>query len=266
MPELIEVVKKALIESHRALEKALKADGKEVCGRGAYGDISYAFNLAVEEAVINFLRQNLDRCMVISEESGVVGDHNPRYYVLMDPIDGSKNAWKGIPFYCTSISIAMGPRVSDIVAAGVIDHPRNKLYVGEVDVGVEVSGEKPRLSMTKSFENAMLLMDLASVKAVETRRWGLKVLERCWGTRFFSAAALEMALILEGVVDGFLCLSRSLKLMDFIAPAFLLNLAGGRYEIIGGDENTLLMDSRRFGVLAASTQELLDEIQSLRDE
>jgi len=101
---------------------------------------------------------------------------------------------------------------------------------------------------------------------VETRRWGLKVLERCWGTRFFSAAALEMALILEGVVDGFLCLSRSLKLMDFIAPAFLLNLAGGCYKIIGGDENTLLMDSRRFGVIAASTQELLDEILSLRDE
>lgn len=266
MPELIEIVKNALIESHRALEEALKSGGREARGRGAYGDISYAFDLAVEEAVINFLQQSLDRCMVISEESGVVGDLNPRYYVLMDPIDGSKNAWKGIPFYCTTISIAKGPRVSDIVAAGVIDHPRNKLYLGEVGVGVEVSGKRPRLSAAKSLKDAVLLIDHDSIKDVETREWSLRILDRCKGTRFLAAAALETAFILEGVVEGFLCLSRSLKLMDFIAPAFLVNLAGGHYEIIGGDRNTSLMDDGKFGVLVTSTRELLNEILSLRQQ
>ena len=139
MSELMKIIKNALIEGHKVLEKALKADRRETRGRGAYGDISYAFDLAVEEAIINFLHQNLDGCVMISEESGIIRDPNPRYYVLIDPVDGSKNAWRGIPFYCTSISVAKGPKISDIVAAGVIDHPRNKLYLGEVGVGVEVS-------------------------------------------------------------------------------------------------------------------------------
>ena len=261
----METIKNALIESHRMLEQVLKAGGREVRGQGAYGDISYAFDLAVEEALIGFLHQNLDRCVIISEESGITRDPNPRYYVLIDPVDGSKNAWRGIPFYCTSISVAKGPKISDIVAAGVIDHPRNKLYLGEVGVGVEVSGGDVRLSTVKSLEDAMLLVDHYSIKAAETREWCLKIFSKCWATRFLAAAALETALILEGVVDGFLCLSRSLKLMDFIAPAFLVNLAGGHYKIIGGDKDTLLMDNRRFGILVTSTQELLDEILSLRE-
>jgi len=266
MSELMEIVKNALIEGHKVLEKALKADGREIRGRGAYGDISYAFDLAVEEAIINFLRQNLDGCVMISEESGIVRDPNPRYYVLIDPVDGSKNAWKGIPFYCTSISIAKGPRISDIVAAGVIDHPRNKLYLGEVGAGVEVSGRRPRLSMIRSLEDAMLLVDHDSIKIKETREWTMKILHRCRGTRFLAAAALETALILDGAVEGFLCPSRSLKLMDFIASTFLVKLAGGHYRIVGGDEDTLLMDNGKFGVLVTSTKELLNEILSLRDE
>ncbi|HDJ67225.1 MAG TPA: hypothetical protein ENF33_05905 [Nitrososphaeria archaeon] len=266
MPELIEIIKNALIESHRVLEDVLRADGREIRGRGAYGDVSYAFDLAVEEAVINFLHQSLDQCVIISEESGIIEDSNPKYYVLIDPVDGSKNAWKGIPFYCTSISIAKGPKISDIVAAGVIDHPRNKLYLGEVGIGVEVSGGKPRLSTIRSLKDAMLLVCHSSIKAMETREWTMRILHRCRGTRFLAAAALETALILDGTVEGFLCPSRSLKLMDFIAPAFLVNLAGGHYRMIGGDEKTLLMDIGRFGVLVTSTQELLDEILSLRDE
>ena len=266
MPELIDIVKNALIESHKVLGKTLEGDGREIRGRGAYGDLSYAFDLAVEKAIINFLHQNLDGCVIISEESGIIREPNPRYYVLVDPVDGSKNAWRGIPFYCTSISIAKGPRISDIVAAGVIDHPRNKLYLGEVGVGVEISGGRPRLSMTKSLEDAMLLVDHDSIKVMETREWALKILHRCRGTRFLAAAALETALILEGVVEGFLCLSRSLKLMDFVASAFLVKLAGGYYRMVGGDEDTLLMDEDKFGVIVTSTQELLNEILSLRDQ
>ncbi|RLG00212.1 MAG: hypothetical protein DRN49_03265 [Thaumarchaeota archaeon] len=264
MPDLIEIIKDALIEGHKVLEKVLKAGGREIRGRGAYGDMSYEFDLAVEKAIINFLRQNLDGCMIISEESGIIRDVNPRYYVLMDPVDGSKNAWKGIPFYCTSISIAEGPRISDVVAAGVIDHPRNKFYLGEIGVGVEVSGKKPRLSMVRSLKDAMLLIDHDSMKRIETREWTLKIIQRCKGTRFFAAASLETALILDGAVEGFLCPSRSLKLMDFMAPAFLVKLAGGHYRVVGGDMDTLLMDSGKFGVLVTSTQELLDEILSLK--
>lgn len=264
MPKLMELIKNALIEGHRVLEKTLETNGKEICGRGAYGDMSFAFDLAVEEAIINFLRQNLDGCVIISEESGIIRGSNPRYYVLMDPVDGSKNAWKGIPFYCTSITIARGPKISDIVAAGVIDHPRNKLYLGELGVGVEVSGRRPRLSTVRSLKEAMLLVDHDSVKDIETREWTLKILHRCRGTRFLAAAALETALILEGAVDGFLCPSRSLKLMDFIASAFLVELAGGNYRIVGEDRNTLLKDNGKFGILVTSTQELLDEILSLR--
>ena len=54
--------------------------------------------------------------------------------------------------------------------------------------------------------------------------------------------------------------------MDFIASTFLVKLAGGHYRIVGGDEDTLLMDNGKFGVLVTSTKELLNEILSLRDE
>ena len=255
-------MREALEEARRAARDSLSR-GVRSLERGAYGDISYTFDVDVESAVVETLKTRLGDVVIASEEMGVRRFGNPEYYVVIDPVDGSKNAARGLPFYSTAIAIARGERVRDIVAAGVVDLVSGEMFLGELGGEVIVDGGKPVLSRVEKLSEAFVFIDHGSFRP-EGRDWALKVIDKAKDTRFFSSAALELAQILKGRADAFVCLGRTLRFMDFIASAFLLELSGGHYKVIGGDRDSSIMSGERLAAVAASTRQLLDEILSVR--
>ena len=87
-------------------------------GRGAGGDISTGLDLIAEKAVLDTIEKYHFKPTVIGEECGLIkGDSG---YLIMDAIDGTTNAMRGIPFYC-SLTFATDYKMSSITDAVVMD-------------------------------------------------------------------------------------------------------------------------------------------------
>ena len=86
-------------------------------GAGEGGDETTAIDAAAERVILERFRGEDVR--LVSEEAGLSGDG--RWTVVVDPIDGSLNAKRGIPFFSLSIAVADGGTMDDVVFGYVHD-------------------------------------------------------------------------------------------------------------------------------------------------
>ncbi len=262
------IIWEALVRGHKALMKCMAEGLIGVEGKGSFGDYSHTFDLITEKAIIDYLKESLEKVYIISEESGEIRCDDPEIYALIDPVDGSNNVANGLPFSASAIVLAGGPYLSDVIAAGVVDHSSGKVYLGD-EGGVSLDGRPPNLKRKSRLSDALVFLDLASLEkdmedSYNPTELSIRLIRSVKHTRFFAAASLEIAYILEGRADAFACFSRDLKLMDFAASICLLKWAGGAYKILGGEDPSLL-DTGRYGVVAASSRVILEEILALWD-
>jgi len=93
--------------------------------RGGGGDRTLVIDSQAEDAVFVELQRLYDeegaRFTAVSEERGVVGFGDPGVVVIVDPIDGSMNAKRGLPSHALSIAVADGPTMADVAFAYVYD-------------------------------------------------------------------------------------------------------------------------------------------------
>ncbi|MGH3003094.1 MAG: inositol monophosphatase family protein [Gaiellaceae bacterium] len=94
-----------------------RAEREPVVGRGEGGDETTAVDAAAEAVILARFRR--PDTTIVSEEAGVEG--NGRWTVVVDPIDGSMNAKRGIPFFSISIAVADGSTMDDVVFGYVHD-------------------------------------------------------------------------------------------------------------------------------------------------
>ena len=94
-----------------------RAAREPVVGRGEGGDDTTAIDAAAEEVILDRFRG--EDVKLVSEEVGVLG--NGRFTVVVDPIDGSLNAKRGIPFFSISIAVAEGEAMDDVFFGYVYD-------------------------------------------------------------------------------------------------------------------------------------------------
>jgi myo-inositol-1(or 4)-monophosphatase len=86
-------------------------------GRGEGGDETTAIDAAAEAVILERFRGEDVR--IVSEEVGTLGDG--RWTVVVDPIDGSLNAKRGLPFFSISIAVADGDTMGDVIFGYVYD-------------------------------------------------------------------------------------------------------------------------------------------------
>src|ERR1700748_695398 len=94
---------------------------RETGTRGEGGDRTLLIDEAAEEVVFAELARLHEagaRFTAVSEERGIVDFGSPDVRVVIDPIDGSVNAKRGLPFYAVSIAVAAGPTVGDVRLGG----------------------------------------------------------------------------------------------------------------------------------------------------
>ena len=88
--------------------------GRESRGRGAGGDITMRVDAEAEECIVKLVRGQVRDVRVVAEEAGVIGAGRARWTVVVDPIDGSTNYARGLPFYCTSIAVLEGESLEHV--------------------------------------------------------------------------------------------------------------------------------------------------------
>src|SRR4051812_3442199 len=84
--------------------------------------MALAIDRAAEDAVFAELESLGAPVRAVSEERGEVDvNGGGPVYVVIDPVDGSLNAKRGLPFAAVSIAVADGPRMGDVLAGVVAE-------------------------------------------------------------------------------------------------------------------------------------------------
>lgn len=238
-------------------------------GRGEGGDTAYVIDRAAEDAVFREIEALGVPVLAVSEERGEVaigqtaGIEGDLVRVVVDPVDGSMNAKRGLPFACVSIAVASGPRMGDVDVGWVAeldprlsaeDEPRRgRDWWAVRGEGAFRDGERlPSLSPgpleVLGLETArpeLVAAAASAIESVEARR-----------LRVLGSVAMTLCLVAAGQLDAMLSL-RPIRSVDAAAAQLLVTETGGAVAFPAADDLSLEMRSR---VLAARDAALLERL------
>ena len=233
-------------------------------GVGAGGDVSKRIDLAAEKALIDCLSKHEISCTLVSEEAGTkkIGFGPSEYYVTTDPVDGTTNAVRGLPFSANVIAVSREPWLRDIETAIVTDIIHGINYTAQKNKGAFKNGERIKTSETSGLEDALVGVDLNTFRIEElvTKLEGL--FKRGKHFRHFGANALDICYVADGSTDAFIDIRGKLRVTDMAASYLILREAGGIMVSPEGKElNAPLKPTQRLSFIAAANKAIYKAIQ-----
>ncbi len=208
----------------------------------------YVVDVHVDEVAIDRLVQA--GFGVLSEETGL---HHPERALLaiVDPLDGSTNASRGVPWYATAVCVLdeQGPWV-----AVVGDHASGRRYRAVRGQGASVDGRTLTPASTTRLDEAVV-----GLSGLPPRHLGWQQF------RAFGAAALDLCLVAEGSLDGYLdCSVDAHGVWDYAAAVLICAEVGvAVVDALGRDLIVRDPGARRTPV-AAATPALLEALVAAR--
>ena len=213
-------------------------------GASGQRDGQYAVDLDADAACIEPLLSAGYR--VLSEESGVTG-RTDGALVVVDPLDGSTNASRGVPWFATALCLvdADGP-----AAAVVADHSIGTRFTAIRDHGAERDGVPITVSGCERLADA-----LVGVSGLPTHHYG-------WAQfRAFGAAALDICAVATGALDAWCdMLVDAHGVWDYLASTLVCTEAGGVVSEVTGRDLCVLDPAARRTPVVASSAALLEAV------
>ena len=196
-------------------------------GTGAGGDPKKHIDLQAEKALIETLTEHNISFTLISEETGTKNyGPKPTYQVTTDPIDGTTNTLRGIPFACTSIAISKTPRLDAIQAAAVADLFHDTTYLAQKNLGAYRNYQKITPAQTTILTDAVVGIDLNTYKVARLSAKLNKLLMQTKHIRHLGANALELCYVADGTTDAFIDIRGKLRTTDIAAATLIIQEAG----------------------------------------
>jgi myo-inositol-1(or 4)-monophosphatase len=215
-------------------------------GRGAGGDPMKLVDLAAEKAIVEIFQQYDVSFTLISEESGVkeFGATPTQCYVTVDPIDGTTNLVRGLPFYATSIAVSAAPVLSSVYAGLVADLFHDTTYTTLEGKGAYRDGKKIASSTVVALDEAMIGLDLNTYRVSEIAPQLTSLIQHTKHIRHFGANALELCYVAEGLTDAFVDIRGKLRTTDVAAGILILKEAGGTVTTPEGEALDVKLDAK----------------------
>jgi fructose-1,6-bisphosphatase/inositol monophosphatase family enzyme len=224
-----------LEEAVRAVRSAL--NGLEDWGPAGTRPGQYRLDLAADAAALPILHGA--GLAVLSEESGVTGDSSAALMAVIDPVDGSTNAHRGIPFYATSICVldAEGPLVGVVVNQATGVH-----FEAVRGGGAQRDGKAIRPSGCTELSSAIVGIS------------GFPGLSPGWAQfRALGAAALEFCAVADGLLDAYAVVGKSTLFgWDYLAGLLICSEAGATTLERDGADVVVRDDGTRRPIVAAT--------------
>lgn len=247
MEELISKARKVADEIEKRVKRENPAKfGKEIC-IGADGTPTQYIDKIAEDVAIEIIGEDAN---ILSEEAGFI-DNKKEYTFVIDPIDGTRNATHGIPFY--GISIAIGKKsVEDVVYGIVKNIPTGDIYEGYKGKGAFLNGD--RIEVNRDFSDPVFCLVLG--ESGNEKTWKLVNIN---SIRALGAAALEMCLVASGAIHAYFMGKESLRVTDFAASCLIVREAGGEvYNANGEVLNVPFNLDVRSSVIAVASPHLME--------
>ncbi len=230
-----------------------RGSARRVDHKGAV-DLVTEVDLACEETIREVLTRGAPGVPVLGEERGGAEEAATRW--IVDPLDGTTNFVHGFPSYAVSVALQDG---GELVCGVIVDPVRDRCYRAARGTGAEVDGTPLHVSPCPELSGALVGSGFPydrRERADEYLRVVRAFLVRAQGFRRAGAAAMDLAWLAEGRLDGFW--EFGLKPWDVAAGALLIEEAGGRIsDVLGGP-----LDLARPRVLAANPR-LHDQMRAV---
>jgi myo-inositol-1(or 4)-monophosphatase len=141
----IDILKAAASEVFKETRNLIgRPESAMTFGRGAGGDLSSKIDLVAEKAVLNTIKELEFSPTVIGEECGIIDGGDG--YLVMDAIDGTTNAIRGIPFSCCSLAFATHSNLSSVTDAVIIDLNTGDVYESSINKGALMNGIRLKIN------------------------------------------------------------------------------------------------------------------------
>lgn len=216
-------------------------------GSSGIRDGQYAVDLAADAACLDVLYEAGYR--VLSEESGITGPSGSGSapIVVVDPLDGSTNASRHIPWFGSALCLVDddGPAVGVVV-----NHPTGERFSAVRGGGAECNGTPIRPTGSTRLATSILGMS-----GLPSHHYG-------WNQfRAMGASAPDICAVANGVTDAWCDMTDDGHgVWDYLASILILKEAGGVSGEVFGRELCVLDHRARRSPVVASTPELLQAV------
>jgi fructose-1,6-bisphosphatase/inositol monophosphatase family enzyme len=204
----------------------------------------YGIDLAADAAALDILDRT--GMGVLSEESGIRRPDAPLVFVI-DPVDGSTNASRGIPWFACSICVVddQGPRVS--LVTNLANGTRYTAVRGE---GAWRDGRRLATSRCEKMSEAIVGLS------------GYPRVHMGWSQyRALGAAALDLCAVAEGTLDAYAVVGKSaLGSWDYLGGMLICTESGGMAQDLDGLGLVTMEHAARRSIIAAATPSLLVQL------
>ena len=239
---ILDVLKDACMQVREKTKNLIGTEeGNRKIGKGAGGDMSRKIDLVAERAVIDTIKRHNFNPTIIGEECGRIGGENG--YLIMDAIDGTTNAVRNIPFYCSSIAYAIDFKLSSVVDAAIIDLVSGDLYYASKNKGAYLNGKKIEVrkynnnnsSHTEENKDVVIGMNISGVSE-HIMACMSKIICKANHARHFGANALELCYFARGFMDAYIDFRDKIRSTDMAAAYLIVKESRGKLYSTEGFE------------------------------
>jgi myo-inositol-1(or 4)-monophosphatase len=229
---------------------------ERVLRRGEGGDDTTAIDAEAERVVVARLESEAGDFTLVSEELGIRPGGST--HVVVDPIDGSINAKRGIPFFSLSIAVADGPRMGDVHFGYVYDFGSDEEWHARRGGGAQVNDEALHSSPRERIE----LLSMEATRTDLIARHAPAFVPVARRVRVMGSLALSLCHLAAGRVDA-VCSLKEARSVDIAAGQLIVGEAGGRVDLLDGSLSEAPLDLEgRSLIAAARTREHYDQVVS----
>lgn len=255
---MVNIALRAARRAGRIILQAMdRVDTLDVREKGR-NDLVSEIDRQAEDAIVDTILHTYPEHGILAEEGGAQnGDAETTW--IIDPLDGTTNFLHGIPHFCTAIAVVNGPTLQHGV---VVDHVRNEEFTASRGFGARLNGRRIRVADRDRVDDAVVASGLPFPSVAAHLDAYTDVLKdfmgRCRTIRHQGAAALDLAYVASGRVDGFFEIG--LKPWDMAAGAVIVREAGGFVGDAAGGDRFLATGN----VVAANPRVFRDMLRVIR--
>ena len=241
-----------------------RVEREPVLAVGEGGDDTTAVDDAAERAVVarlEDLHRNGQRFTLISEELGERAFGSSATRLVVDPIDGSLNAKRGLRHFALSIAVADGPSMGDVMFGYVHDFGADEEWTATRGGGAQLDGQ-PLGAIGPKDEVEILVMEGTLATSVADHAPALAGYAQRF--RIMGSLALSLCQLAAGRVDA-VCSLREARAVDTAAAQLLVREVGLsiRYADARPWDASPLDNAKQSLVVAAATDELGDRLAEI---
>ena len=213
----------------QGIHRYYQSKGFATASKSTISDLVTEADREAERQVKEYLLARYPDHAFLGEEEGQSGEGELTW--IVDPLDGTVNFAHRFPFFAVSVALARG---DEVLVAVVLDSPHDELFTAVKGQGAYLNGARIRVSDTRELARSLLATGFPYQveKAEEALKLFTRVLMRGLPIRRPGAAALDLAYVAAGRIDGFW--EMKLNPWDVAAGVLLIQEAGGRISDLEG--------------------------------